>query len=374
MKKVLLFLISLICYHDFIVGMDLIDPKKLPYASKLNDDGNINPKRSAFLDYLRNRDNDVTSNRFPYLCTAARCDDLEVVTILLSRPDVDVDAQNGTEQHKLKGRTPLGYACFNNNTGIAHVLLNAGANPNICTKETGLTPLHVAIEQQNTLLVQLLLNNAKTNPNIKTHHSMPPLHMAAVTATSEPYNWFKGNFDPLNYLLCNEKVDHDLKNDANQSFFYIALVTGYPLNSLIFFRNKGKEDKKLFLEQELHNLTMHFDNGEYNEDNSIIYFINRCIENGADITQKNHANISPLDSACNEFMHLSGHVSPHNPALILKKTIARLFLWHIPLASREFLKYHKTFAQAEDIQSEYNTIKRIHRQDRDKQLFLDFMI
>lgn len=55
------------------------------------------------------------------------------------------------------GVSPLHIACQNNNKSIVQLLLNNGADINLCTK-AGLSPLHIACQIKKDLIVKLLLS------------------------------------------------------------------------------------------------------------------------------------------------------------------------------------------------------------------------
>ncbi len=260
--------------------------------------------------------------------------------------------------------TPLGYACINSTPETMQILLDVGVDPNT-EIDTGYTFLYSAVLRGRSDVVELLLKQEGIKPNIKDNSGETPL-LKAVRLSTPSFC----NFPVINLLLDCEKVDRNIKNKANQSFFYIAHANGLfkynAIKSLNFFRRFDKHERKCFLEEELRNLTKHFENGQHHDDNSIYSFIRFCIKNGADINE-DYEDISPLDSAYNEFKRLDGHVYSQNPAFILKQNILRLFLLHTPLTKQCYLEYHKALCRSEDIKLQRNKIKGLHERRKKQQ-------
>jgi len=103
MEKVFLLLFLLFSsYFHVSQTMDLAPTHPIPYALKQS------PRRPTFLHYIQNTHNDINSAQNPYLCTAALCNDNEVIHFLLQRPDVKIDAT-------MNGHTALEYARNNKN-------------------------------------------------------------------------------------------------------------------------------------------------------------------------------------------------------------------------------------------------------------------
>ncbi len=75
-------------------------------------------------------------------------------------------------------RPPLAHAVLRNNTDIALLLLEAGANPNV-PDASRRTPLHVAVERDNPQIAAALLK-AKADPNPGDKAGWTPLHHCAA--------------------------------------------------------------------------------------------------------------------------------------------------------------------------------------------------
>src|SRR5690349_8364034 len=91
------------------------------------------------------------------LIDAVQDDDLAQVTELLGK-HVDVNARD------VDGSTALAWASVRCNSGIAALLLKAGAKPNL-TNEQGVGPLYLALTNGSLDLVRLLLANG-ADPNV----------------------------------------------------------------------------------------------------------------------------------------------------------------------------------------------------------------
>src|SRR6185295_18565472 len=104
------------------------------------------------------------------LIDAARNDDRASVAALLGQR-VDVNAREGD------GTTALAWAATRSNTGIAELLLKAGANPDL-TNELGIGPLSLAITNGSMAMMRLLVSNG-ANPNIARENGETPLMTAA---------------------------------------------------------------------------------------------------------------------------------------------------------------------------------------------------
>lgn len=98
----------------------------------------------------------------------------ESAELLLSR-GAEINAVRGDGDQK--GNTPLHEAIRFNRFGVAGVLLNHGADVNVCNK-WGLTPLHAAADKgQHQILTALLRRHVDVNA--KDHLGWTPLHFAA---------------------------------------------------------------------------------------------------------------------------------------------------------------------------------------------------
>jgi ankyrin repeat protein len=82
-------------------------------------------------------------------------------------------------QHSADGFTGLGFACFFGHLGLARLLLDAGADPNLAASNAlGVAPLHSAAATDIAALVELLLARG-AKPNAQEGGGNTALHTAA---------------------------------------------------------------------------------------------------------------------------------------------------------------------------------------------------
>lgn len=106
------------------------------------------------------------------LLEAVRGDDRPAVAALLKQGGAAV--ANARDED---GATALAWAVMRSNAGIAAMLLEAGADPNL-TNEPGIGPLALAVTHGSAELVQLLLRH-RANPNVARENGETPLMTAA---------------------------------------------------------------------------------------------------------------------------------------------------------------------------------------------------
>ena len=104
------------------------------------------------------------------LIDAVRGDDRAAVAALVAQ-----GAHVNTRQ--ADGATALAWAAIRSNAGIAELLLNADANPDL-TNALGIGPLSLAIQNGSAAMVQLLLENG-ADPNVARESGETPLMTAA---------------------------------------------------------------------------------------------------------------------------------------------------------------------------------------------------
>ena len=121
----------------------------------------------------------------------------ECVKLLLAHPDIQVDAQDSTDE------TALIKACRKNNTDIAKVLLMKGADVNL-KNNNGMTALHRAAKCGDDEQMEKLLNILSINVNVQDENGWTPLHFAAYT----------GHIECVNILLNAQGIDVNINNNS----------------------------------------------------------------------------------------------------------------------------------------------------------------
>jgi uncharacterized protein len=87
--------------------------------------------------------------------------------------------------HAPDGFHPLGLAVFFGNTAVVHVLLDAGADVNLHTREAmKVAPLHSASAARRADLAELLLARG-ANPDARAEAGFTPLHGAAGSGQTD---------------------------------------------------------------------------------------------------------------------------------------------------------------------------------------------
>lgn len=80
---------------------------------------------------------------------------------------------------EIKDETPLILAIRERRTGIAKLLLEAGADPNFTESIHGGNPLRWAVQMGNVEIVEVLINQHNTDVNFRPKNGVTPLHIAA---------------------------------------------------------------------------------------------------------------------------------------------------------------------------------------------------
>jgi ankyrin repeat protein len=163
------------------------------------------------------------------LSYAAECGREDMVKLLLSKDDVDV---NSVDQQMLILRrfAPLHYAVDGGHTPVVKLLLQderVDVNLRSMTGkgEASHTALTLAVENNDICMVRLLLGNRNVNPNAKGEAGSLPLSGAAS----------KGYRETLSLLLEHPKIDPDLRDDCQRwqrwrapGRLMVQLAMGYP--------------------------------------------------------------------------------------------------------------------------------------------------
>ncbi|KAM4747543.1 cortactin-binding protein 2 [Rhinophrynus dorsalis] len=101
-------------------------------------------------------------NGFTALCTAATQGHSKCAELLIAH-NADINYADG-------GQTPLSLACKNGNCEIVKLLLEAGADRSITTKD-GWTPIHVAVDSGNTDCLNLVMYYGISNDEDSLNHN-----------------------------------------------------------------------------------------------------------------------------------------------------------------------------------------------------------
>jgi len=126
-------------------------------------------------------------------------------TLLEHGADVDAKSKhNGTPLHQAA------------NEGVARVLLEYGADPNVHWQgNNNRTPLHRALESHRSEVTRVLLENG-ANANLRDSHNQTPLHLASR----------KGYLDVVRLLLQRCSNIH-AQDDEGRTPFQVASVRGH---------------------------------------------------------------------------------------------------------------------------------------------------
>ena len=151
--------------HDILISCKLENAKDAIRNLKEILDGD------AYKDYKFDLDNIKDEKGNTPLYWACINNYTEVAKLLIEH-GADIDIKDN------RGNTPLYQACFKNNTEIAKLLIEYGADVNIKNKD-GYTPLSMACSNDNTELVKLLIEHgADKSVNIKDKYGYTSLYLA----------------------------------------------------------------------------------------------------------------------------------------------------------------------------------------------------
>ncbi|KAK8853002.1 hypothetical protein M9Y10_018000 [Tritrichomonas musculus] len=186
---------------------------------------------------LKNKNIDINTikylSKFTALHLAAQNDNIEIVKLLLSTPNVDVNVQSEDiiDDGKIqKGFTALHFAALNNNIEIAKLLLSTpNIDVNIQTSADGYfferntyftyTALHLAVQYDNIEIVKLLLSNSNIDVNIQISHDRnmryegyTALHIAARN----------NDIEIVELLLSNPHIDVNILDFRRMKAFDVT--------------------------------------------------------------------------------------------------------------------------------------------------------
>ncbi len=98
--------------------------------------------------------------------------------------DILAVSQGSLHTFSPDGYTPLGFAAYFGHPEVVAVLLDAGADPDLPSKNSmQVTPLHSAVANEDgdmALKIAMLLLDKGANPNARQHGGWAPLHAAAL--------------------------------------------------------------------------------------------------------------------------------------------------------------------------------------------------
>lgn len=166
------------------------------------------------------------------LMYAARQGRPEVVELLLSRDDVDVNAKD------LGDQTPLIYATMFGRRGVTELLLSRdGVDVNAKTL-FGQTPLMWAARLGHQAVTEVLLSHSGVDANAKSLVGHTPLMFAAK----------RGHQAIVELLLSHKGIDANAKDSAGSTVLYVAAAQGHTdIVKLLLARSEidlGIEDDK----------------------------------------------------------------------------------------------------------------------------------
>ncbi|XP_062579236.1 uncharacterized protein LOC134241175 [Saccostrea cucullata] len=185
---------------------------------------------------------------------------------------------NGADINLCKndGASPLYIACQNGHDSTVQPLLNKGADINLCEKN-GVSPLYIACQNGHDSTLQLLLNNG-ADINLCDNDGASPLYIACQNGHASTVQ-----------LLLNNGADINLCHKDGASPLYIACQNGHD-STLQLLLNNGA-DINLCKNDGASPLYIACQNGH---DSTVKLLLN----NGAYINLCNKNGTSPLNIAC----------------------------------------------------------------------------
>jgi ankyrin repeat protein len=130
------------------------------------------------------------------LHTAVLYENVEMVQLLLSFPEIEINAKNNNNQ------TPLHAAAITGNFEIFQLLLSHPKIEINVKNNDDEIPLHIAALLANCEMVKLLVNFPEIEINAKNYNDQTPLHCAAII----------GNFEIFQLLLSHPKIEINIVN------------------------------------------------------------------------------------------------------------------------------------------------------------------
>ncbi|XP_062593543.1 ankyrin-1-like [Saccostrea cucullata] len=174
--------------------------------------------------------------------------------------------------------SPLSMACYRGRDSTVQLLLNNGADINLCEKN-GASPLHVACHDGHDSTVQLLLNNG-ADINLCEKNGASPLYIAC-----------QNGHDITVQLLLNNGADINLCDNDGDSPLYIACQNGHDSTVQLLLNNGANIN--LCNKNGISPLYIACQNGR---DSTVQLLLN----NGADINLCEKNGAIPLHVACHD--------------------------------------------------------------------------
>lgn len=137
--------------------------------------------------------------------------------------------EHGADINYLSGQwgySPLQYAISKGSISLVPVLINVGANLDLCNAKDS-TALHTAALEHDAAAVEMLLN-AGANPLVYDQYGHTPLHRVAVKLRSFEDSELTGDYQLTAKLLIDAGVEIDAPNVIGQTALYNAVDNGAP--------------------------------------------------------------------------------------------------------------------------------------------------
>lgn len=231
---------------------------------------------SSIQNFFRHRVTQQESNLHE---TVKQCD-LDKLRSIIADRNININALN--EENK----TALHCAIEIENIGIARLLLNSGADPNLYD-DLNFSPLHKACIRNNAEIVKLLLDY-RANVNIQNTWGNTPLHYAA-----------RFGLPNIVKLLLSHRAIVDLQNSSGHTSLYdvIAYGRGGPscIQVIKLLLNAGAD---VNLSDAYNHTPLHYAVIRHS-----LPFVKVLLSAGADVNAVNDSDDTPFSQACTIFDH-----------------------------------------------------------------------
>ena len=168
---------------------------------------------------------------------------LEVIQLLLNRPDIEVNEGDAS------GYTPLHWACSCNHPEVVRLLLKQDGIEVNAKANNGDTPLHLACWKGHLEVVKLLLDHPKIEVNATDDYGDTPLHWACL----------EGDLEVVRLLLAKPNIEVNEKDQRGKTPLLWACSKGYPKAvALLLYRLAWGDRYRDIRDQEVPVLTSGF--------------------------------------------------------------------------------------------------------------------